>query len=132
MRNRFQVLVGLFVVLALIAASCGGDDEGAAETTTTTTEAATTTTTTEAATTTTTTEALPPLVVWADENRSKVVQQVAPAFTAATGVEVVIQVIDRGEIKDQVGTAGPAGEHASSQAIDHAAARIFEALETTP
>jgi arabinogalactan oligomer / maltooligosaccharide transport system substrate-binding protein len=111
-RNRFKVLVGLFLAFALIAAACGGDDEGADETTTTTTQAETTTTTTQApeTTTTTTTEALPPLVVWADENRSKVVQSVAPAFTEATGVEVVVQIIDRGEIRNQVQVAGPAGE----------------------
>jgi maltose-binding protein MalE len=104
MRSRMRALLGLFVVFALVAAACGDDD--IADTTTTT--AATTTT----APATTTTE--PPvditLVVWADVVRAPVVQAVVPAFTAATGVEVDVQLVDFGEIRGQVQTAGPAGE----------------------
>lgn len=115
MRSRFITLVGLVLVLALVGAACGSDDTGEESTTTTeaaettTTEAAETTTTTEAAETTTT-EALPPLVVWADEKRAPVIEEVAPAFTEATGVEVVVTLVDFGDMKDEVTTKGPAGE----------------------
>ena len=93
--------------LAMVLAACGGGD--AAESTTTT--AAPTTTTTAAPETTTTTMAEPvELVIWADEQRTAVVQAIAPAFTEATGVEIVVQTVDFGSIRDQVGVAGPAGE----------------------
>jgi arabinogalactan oligomer / maltooligosaccharide transport system substrate-binding protein len=102
MRARIRATLGLVVVFALVAAACG-DDEVADTTTTTTTTAPTTTTTTE-----------PPvditLLVWADVNRAPAVQAVAPAFTEATGVDVEVQIVDFGEIRGQVQTAGPAGE----------------------
>lgn len=50
------------------------------------------------------------LVVWADESRAAVMEEVAPAFEDATGVDVVIEIVDFGEIRSQVQTAGPAGE----------------------
>jgi len=50
------------------------------------------------------------LLIWADENRATALQQVVPAFTEATGVEVEIEVVGFGEIRDQAGVAGPAGE----------------------
>jgi maltose-binding protein MalE len=45
-----------------------------------------------------------------DENRTAVVEAIAPAFTAATGVTIRVQTVDFGSIRDQVGVAGPAGE----------------------
>ena len=105
--NRTR-LMALLAVFAMIVAACGGGD-GAAESTTTT--AAPETTTTTAAPETTTTEAEPvELLIWADENRTAVVETIAPAFTEATGVEVRVQTVDFGSIRDQVGVAGPAGE----------------------
>ena len=50
------------------------------------------------------------LLIWADENRATALQEVVPAFTEATGVEVEIEVVGFGEIRDQAGVAGPAGE----------------------
>ena len=114
MKSRLS-LVALLAAFAMVVTACG---DSADDSTTTaapaTTEATTTTaapTTTTAAPTTTTTEgpALE-LVVWADENRAGVMEQVAPAFEDATGVDVVIQIVDFGEIRGQVQTAGPAGE----------------------
>lgn len=118
MRNVRGMWVAVLLVLALVAAACGSDegDDGAQPTeateatTAATTEAteATTTATTEA---TTTTEAeMIELVIWADENRAEVMEQVAPAFEEATGVDVIIEIVDFGEIRNQVQTAGPAGE----------------------
>lgn len=96
-----KIIVGWFLALALVATACGGAAE---ETTTTQPPSATTVppTTTPAPTIT--------LVVWADEARAPVVQAIAPAFTEATGVEVTVEILEFGQIRDQVGVAGPAGE----------------------
>jgi maltose-binding protein MalE len=102
--------VALLAVFALIVAACGGDD--AADDTTTTEAEVTTTTAAPEPETTTTTEAAPEieLLVWADENRANAIEEVAPAFTEATGVVVNVELVDFGQIRDQVGVAGPAGE----------------------
>ena len=102
--------VALLAVFALIVAACGGGDH-AADTTTTEAEVTTTTAAPEPETTTTT-EAAPEieLLVWADENRASAIEEVAPAFTEATGVVVNVELVDFGQIRDQVGVAGPAGE----------------------
>lgn len=103
--------VAMLVAFALVVAACGGDDAAVDDETTTTTESVETTTT-AAPETTTTTEAAPEIeiLVWADENRAAVVEEVAPAFTEATGVVVNVELVDFGQIRDQVGVAGPAGE----------------------
>ncbi len=107
MRTKRFTWLALLAAFAMIVAACGGE-EPAEETTTTT--AAPTTTTTEAPTTTTEPAPAVELLVWADANRAPVVEAVAPAFTEATGVEVAVEIVDFGQIKDQVGVAGPAGE----------------------
>ena len=107
MRNK-RALIGLVIALAMVAAACGGD-ESTTEETTATTAAPETTTTTAAPTTTVAPEPVT-LLIWADENRAEVMEQVAPAFEDAAGVEVEIQIVDFGEIRSQVQTAGPAGE----------------------
>jgi len=111
MKRRYTMWTAVFIAFALLVAACGGDSESGE---TTTTAAETTTTTTEAPTTTvaetTTTEALPPLVIWADEKRAPVVEAIAPAFTEATGVEVVVTLVDFGDMQSEVETKGPAGE----------------------
>lgn len=108
-------IVGLTLALALVAAACGGD--AGSDTTepgdTTTTEAPEETTTTEATEETTTTEAgeaAGSLLVWADENRAPVFEEIGPAFTEATGIEIEVQIVDFGDIREQVQVAGPAGE----------------------
>ncbi|MCL1693526.1 MAG: maltose ABC transporter substrate-binding protein [Actinomycetia bacterium] len=114
MRSRFIALVGLVLVLALVGAACSSDDTGEESTTTTeattTTTEAPTTTTTAAPTTTVPAEDLPPLVIWADEKRAPVIEEIAPAFTEATGVEIQVTLVDFGDMKDEVTTKGPAGE----------------------
>lgn len=103
--------VALIAVFALIVAACGGDDTADGDTTTTAAEVVTTTTEAMAETTTTADEgpALE-LLVWADEKRSAAIEEIAPAFTAETGVEIKVELVDFGQIRDQVGVAGPAGE----------------------
>lgn len=120
MTHRLRLLLSLLFAFTLVAAACGGDDgdDAASEETSETTEAA------EEEEETTTTEAMEEeameeeeeaapaetLVIWADENRVDALNAVAPAFTEATGVEVDVQLVPFGEIRDQVTQAGPAGE----------------------
>jgi len=101
-KRVFATLIGFLVV----AAACGDD---AAETTTTTAATTTAPTTTTVATTTTTAAPVS-LLIWADENRANVLNEIVPAFTEATGVEVTVEIVDFGEIRGQVQVAGPAGE----------------------
>jgi len=102
--------LSFLAVLVLVLAACGG---GADTTTTagaTTTTAAATTTTAEA-TTTTAGETIE-LLIWADEARTPVIQEVAEAFTEATGVVVTVETKEFGDIRDQMVELGPAGEGA--------------------
>jgi len=50
------------------------------------------------------------LLIWADDTRTPIMLKVAEDFTAAYGVEVVVQELDFGEMRGQLATAGPAGE----------------------
>jgi len=50
------------------------------------------------------------LLIWADDTRTPIMQQVATAFTAAYGVEVEIQQVGFSDMPGQLATAGPAGE----------------------
>jgi len=115
MKRRYMIMTAVILAFSLLAAACsssGGEETTttAAETPDTTQAPAATTTEAPAATTTAPGEALPPLVVWADENRAPVIEAVAPAFTEATGVEVQVTLVDFGSMKDEVSTKGPAGE----------------------
>lgn len=114
MKRRYTVLAAVIMAFALLVAACGDSDSSGDETTTTAGTAETTTTAAETTTTTaaetTTTEALPPLLVWADEKRAPVITEVGMAFTEATGVELQVEIVDFGSIKDEVITKGPAGE----------------------
>ncbi len=110
MKRRYTMWTAVVIAFALLAAACGGGEEASD----TTTSAPAETTTTEATTTTvgetTTTEALPPLVIWADEKRAPAIEAIAPAFTEATGVEVIVTLVDFGDMQAEVETKGPAGE----------------------
>ncbi len=50
------------------------------------------------------------LLIWADETRAPVLEQVATAFEDAYGVPVEVQEVGFGDIRGQLATAGPAGE----------------------
>ena len=102
---KHAIWVGL-AFLALIVAACGE----AAETTTTPVPPADTTTTAPEPEPEPEPEPVGELLVWADERRAPVVEAVAPTFTEATGVTVSVEIVDFGDIKDQVALAGPAGE----------------------
>lgn len=55
-------------------------------------------------------EVAPELVVWADELRAPVVEEIGKAFTEQYGVGIVVQQMGFGDIRDQLKVAGPAGE----------------------
>ena len=102
----------LLAVFVLVLAACGGGNAATTTTAgaTTTTAAAATTTAAEA--TTTTAGATVELLIWADEARTPVIQEVAAAFTEATGVAVTVETKEFGDIRDQMVELGPAGEGA--------------------
>lgn len=50
------------------------------------------------------------LVIWADELRTSVLKDVAKGFTAKYNIPVEIRELGFGDIRDQLGVAGPAGK----------------------
>jgi len=52
----------------------------------------------------------PQLLIWADEDRATVVEELGAAFEEEYGVELVVQQLAFGDIRDQLRIAGPAGE----------------------
>ncbi|MEZ5279604.1 MAG: extracellular solute-binding protein [Acidimicrobiales bacterium] len=48
--------------------------------------------------------------MWADEKKVEPLQAVVPAFTEQTGIEVIVELVPFGDIREQVTQAGPAGE----------------------
>jgi maltose-binding protein MalE len=121
-------LLGLLAVLTLVIAACGGgeatdttaavgaettaagaDTTAAAVETTMATETTAATDTTAGATDSTA-AAAGGLVIWADELRARVLEEISPPFTDATGVSVDIQIVDFANIREQVTTQAPAGE----------------------
>ncbi len=136
MTKRTRSLVALLAASTLVVAACGSDDEtpasgettteeGTAEETAEATDEATeevseetteemseeaTEEMSEEATAEATEEASEALLIWADENRVDSLQTVAPAFTEATGVDVVVELVTNETMRDQVSQAAPAGE----------------------
>ncbi|GAB4481699.1 MAG: maltose/maltodextrin ABC transporter substrate-binding protein MalE [Anaerolineae bacterium] len=56
------------------------------------------------------TEVPPTIVIWADELTAPVMEEVGTQFAEEYGVEIVVQQIGFGDLKDQFKTAAPAGE----------------------
>ena len=50
------------------------------------------------------------LVIWADSQRSPILEELGEEFEAEFGIPVVVQELDFGDIRDQLKTAAPAGE----------------------
>ncbi|MBN2471686.1 MAG: extracellular solute-binding protein, partial [Anaerolineae bacterium] len=50
------------------------------------------------------------LVVWADDTRAPILAEVGAAFTEEFGVDVIVQEMGFGDIRDGLKVAGPAGE----------------------
>lgn len=52
----------------------------------------------------------PQLLIWSDETRATVIEELGAAFEEEYGVELVVQQLAFGDIRDQLRIAGPAGE----------------------
>jgi maltose-binding protein MalE len=50
------------------------------------------------------------LVIWSDETRAPILEELGQQFTEEFGVEVVVQQMGFGDVRDQLKVAGPAGE----------------------
>lgn len=59
------------------------------------------------------------LVVWTDEVRAPVVEEIAGAFGQATGVSVTVESKESGDIRERMLNAGPGGEEADIFIGDH-------------
>lgn len=119
MTKRFRLVAALLLALSFVAAACGGSDDSTDTATgDTATDTSETTATTEATDTTDTSAedgamadgSGDTLLIWADERKIEPLEAIAPAFTEATGVEVQVELVPFGEIRDRVTQAGPAGE----------------------
>ncbi|GIH23679.1 sugar ABC transporter substrate-binding protein [Acrocarpospora phusangensis] len=98
-------------VTLLLTAGCGGGGETAAPS-----AAATTTGPAPGATTIVeptdgpVKRAQADLVIWADDTRSPIIQKIAQKFATEKGVQVAVQQLEFGDIRDNLVTAGQAGE----------------------
>lgn len=122
MRKRTRPAVALLVATGLLAAACGGDDTSTAEEPAAEEPAAEEPATEEPAEEPAAeepaqepaaeepAEEVTQLLIWADERKVEPLEAIAPAFEEATGVDVVIELVPFGEIRDRVTQAGPAGE----------------------
>ena len=108
-RNIWKLLAVLASV-TLFAAACGDSSSTSTENSDAPTTTSAPATTTTAAATTTTEAPLPTLLIWADDTRAPVIQEFGDQFGADNGVNVEVQQVDFGSIRDQLGVAGPAGE----------------------
>ena len=52
----------------------------------------------------------PSLLLWVDETRSAVIEELGASFSEEYGVDLVVQQMGFGDIRDQLRIAGPAGE----------------------
>ncbi len=50
------------------------------------------------------------LVIWADDTRAPILEELGVAFEEEFGIPVIVQELEFGDIRDQFKTAGPAGE----------------------
>lgn len=55
-------------------------------------------------------EEMPVLVVWADEARAPIMEELGSQFAAEYGVKIEVQQMGFGDVRDQLKIAGPAGE----------------------
>ncbi len=55
-------------------------------------------------------DAKPQLLIWADQDRATVIEDLGATFSDEYGVDLVVQQMAFGDIRDQLRIAGPAGE----------------------
>lgn len=122
MKSRTLNLSVLLLVLSMLLAACGGaaptptaepaapTAETAAPTEVPAVEEPTEVPAEEPTETTGEEPAEGGLLIWADEARASVLGPIVAGFEAEFGVPVTIQQLQFGDIRDQLGVAGPAGE----------------------
>lgn len=135
MLKRSRTMVALVLASSLVAASCGGDDddtasepatdepateepateepaaeEPAAEEPAADEPAAEEPAAEEPAAEEPAGESAGTLLIWADERRVEPLNAIAPAFTEATGFDVVVELVNGEDMRERVTQAGPAGE----------------------
>ncbi|MFP4344922.1 MAG: maltose ABC transporter substrate-binding protein [Anaerolineales bacterium] len=105
--------LSLLIVLSLVLTACGPQATPEAPATEEPTEVATeepTEAATEEATPEPTEEPMPELVIWSDETRAPILEELGRDFTEEYGVKIVVQQMGFGDVRDQLKVAGPAGE----------------------
>lgn len=102
MSKKILWLTSLLLILSMALAACGG--------TTPATEAPVEEPTEEAAPTEEETMEMTELIVWADEVRAPIINELGNQFAAEYGVTLTVQEMGFGDIRDQLAVAGPAGE----------------------
>lgn len=55
-------------------------------------------------------EEMPTILIWADETRSPIVEEVAGQYAADLGVQIEVVQLGFGDIRDQMKVSGPSGE----------------------
>ena len=103
--NKLRFIVFL-LMFSMVAVACGGDAAEEISEAPETTEAPQETLAAPATT------APPPekLVIWAEEKIAIALDPLVGAYESAAGVDVEVVIYDFGAIKNDVLTAGPAGE----------------------
>lgn len=123
--------LSLLAGLTLVAAACGDDDDSSDATTPEGTAGATTPEGTAGATTPEGTEpegtaagtapeetsapTAPPrgdadLVIWTDDTRKPVIEEIATTFADENGITVAVQELEFGQIREQLSLAAPGGD----------------------
>jgi arabinogalactan oligomer/maltooligosaccharide transport system substrate-binding protein len=121
MKRHFFPLIAGLVVLSLVLAACGPratelavpTEAPAEEPTEEPTEAPAEEPTeepTEELAEEAAEEAVVQLTVWADDTRASILEELGAAFTEQYGVDIVVEQLGFGDIRDQLKVAGPAGE----------------------
>jgi arabinogalactan oligomer/maltooligosaccharide transport system substrate-binding protein len=132
MRTRtFRVsALSLLAAFSLVAAACGGDDDddagstaapgttaetGGSSATTPSASSAPAGTTAPSAPEATTAPTAPArgdadLVIWADDTRKPVIEEIAQTFADENGITVAVQELEFGQIREQLSLAAPAGD----------------------
>ena len=49
-------------------------------------------------------------MIWADDTRQPVIEEIAATFAEENGITVAVQELEFGQIREQLSLAGPAGE----------------------